>query len=80
MVEQQKQQQQMENDEQNIFDQEEKVNSQDFEESSRLCPFCDECFTNMKSYDVHVKSLTEDSSSNIESYEIFLSDGASFSC
>ena len=65
----QQQPEQMENDQQYVID------LGNDEKSPLLCPFCDQLFKNVVSYDVHVKNHSDDNSSKRGQAEIILACG-----
>ena len=66
--------QQMENDQQEIVNLEDDADIQIEEESSLPCPFCDESFTNLMSYDVHVRKHSDEHISSQDHSEKSLPD------
>ena len=60
----QQQQKQIENDQKETVDLVDDAEIQAVKKSSFLCPVCDKCFTNLMSYDVHVKKHSDDYSLN----------------
>ena len=65
----QQQEQQMEDDEQEIVNLEDDADIQVKEESSLPCPFCDESFTNLMSYDEHIEKHSDEHGSSQDQIE-----------